>query len=433
MDAAVENKEKEKEQKFLDQFEHYDHPELTDRVSAVRNEGKEALQSLSFPTTKWERWKYTRVKKILNGQFSYQPLNKEIDVTPYVLKDTAAYQLVFVNGFFRADLSDTLQVDGVTISALSSLPDGAAHELDQHYGVYADHRNEPFTALNAAYVTDGAFVHVKGGKAPEQPIHVINLVTGNGATSQQRNVLVAEKGAELQVVQSFHTLDGEKQFNNVVTEGFVGKNAGLTYYKLQNEGGSTYQIATDQIHQERDSRFHIGTFTLGGGLLRNDLNMVLTEENSNTELYGLYMLRGKAHADNHTFVHHRVPNCYSNELYKGIMDEKSTGVFNGKVFVDSVAQQTDAYQSNANILLSEDAVIHTKPELEIYADDVSCSHGATTGQLDEEALFYLRSRGLSKEKAQKVLLRAFAGEVLDQIRIEGFRNKLEEVLADRFE
>jgi Fe-S cluster assembly protein SufD len=242
---------------------------------------------------------------------------------------------------------------------------------------------------------------------------------------------VAEEGAEIKIVEDYYSIGDKHSFTNIVTEIYCGENSKLERYKIQNDNDKAYQVGTTQVMQEKDSRFSDTTISWGGAITRNNLTSVFNGSNTECHFYGLYMLTGKQHVDNHTLADHAMPHCYSNELYKGIIDDKATGVFNGKIMVREDAQKTNAYQSNGNILLSEDATIYSKPQLEIFADDVKCSHGATTGQLNKEELFYLQARGIGKEEARILLLNAFAGDVVDSVKIDKLREKLKDTLSKK--
>ncbi|MGD1890096.1 MAG: Fe-S cluster assembly protein SufD, partial [Cyclobacteriaceae bacterium] len=290
-------------------------------------------------------------------------------------------------------------------------------------------------ALNTAIAQEGVMVHVPKNVLVETPIltYFISDTSTGVSVASPRNLYVAETGSKFSVVESFYTVGGAASYQNVVSEIWVQPNASVHYTKLQPESAQAYHTGTTEVYQARDSRFTAVPVSLQGTMLRNNLNIVLDDENCESHMYGLYMLDEKSHVDNHTAVDHRKPNSFSNELYKGIMDDNSKGVFNGKIYVRQDAQKTNAFQSNANILLTDDASIDTKPQLEIWADDVKCSHGATTGQIDEEQLFYLRTRGMSKEQATAILLRAFAGDVLENIELDFIRQQIEQVIDTRLD
>ena len=295
-------------------------------------------------------------------------------------------------------------------------------------------KTESFIALNTAFTFDGAFIHIPAHTVVEKPIHLLHVSDArNEATvSYPRNLIVAENNSRVKVIESFHTVQSANHnFINSVTEVVVKENSIVELNKIQNEAAEAFHINHTEASQEKNSTFKINTITLGGGIVRNNLHIVLNGEYCNSQLNGLYLLNGSQLVDNHTLVDHAKPNCYSNELYKGIIDGKAQGVFNGKIFVRKDAQKTNAYQSNKNILLSDDASMNAKPQLEIFADDVKCSHGATTGQLDEDALFYLRSRGIGEENAKALLNVAFAADVIKNISIEALKNNLSVLISTK--
>ena len=281
-------------------------------------------------------------------------------------------------------------------------------------------------------INAGAFVYVKAKAQLDKPVHVINLVDGDLVASYPRNLIVAEKLSEAQVIVTYETIDTSSALSNVINEIVVAEGAHVNLDKIQNENGNTFHIGADFATQAKDSTFSINTIPLNAKLIRNNLNIVLDGPNSEANLYGAICLNGNIHVDNQTFVDHAKPNCESNELYKTVVNDKSTAIFNGKIYVNKIAQKTNAFQSNANILLSDDAKANAKPQLEIYADDVKCSHGCTIGQFDDEALFYLRARGIKESTAHKVLLDAFIGEVLSKIKNEAVREYVDKLIAKNF-
>jgi Fe-S cluster assembly protein SufD len=284
-----------------------------------------------------------------------------------------------------------------------------------------------FTALNTAFAHDGVVIQVPANATVELPtiLRFVSDARQVNVASQPRNLFIVNKNAEVKVAESFRTLGDQASFTNVVTEIVVAEDARMEYYKIQNESDMAYHIGTTQVYQKDRSHFYSATVTLDGGFIRNNLNIALDGSNCEAHMYGLYFPNGRQHIDNHTLVDHRKPNSHSNELYKGILEDRSTGVFNGKIFVRQDAQKTNAYQSCKNVVLSNDATMNTKPQLEIFADDVKCSHGTTTGKLNEEALFYLRSRGIPKVEAQSLLMYAFAEDVIKKIKIDTLREQLE--------
>ncbi len=408
--------------------------EASGRVAShpAAKEASAALNTLEFPTSKTERWKYTRTNKIVKTDFTVQKSTQAIDLEPYEIEGLDADTLVFVNGYYRNDLSSFKPNDNVIVAPLSEALSSQASIVQQYMGRMANHNTEIFTAINTAYAVDGGFIYVKDNTIVERPIHLINLTDGNNVLAQPRHLIVAGKSSKVDFVATYGSIGNGANLHNVVTEVWVGENAHVHLDKLQYESEDAYHIATDQVYQESNSTFTINTITVNGALVRNNLNIVVDATNCTSNLYGLYMPTDKQHVDNHTFVDHKKPHCESNELYKGIINDAATGVFNGKVFVRQDAQKTNAFQSNANILMTDDATINSKPELEIYADDVKCSHGSTTGQFDEEAVFYLRARGIGEDSARKLLTYAFVVDVLDNIENEAIRRKVDQLLEQRF-
>lgn len=397
----------------------------------LRNNSKNELNELDFPTSKTEYWKYTRVGKIVNNTYTLgQP--EKIDVADFLIPNLEAQVLVVVNGHIAAELSDFTLVDGVILTSLSAAKKQNIEGLKKHFNTLTQNKKEIFLAFNNAFHTDGIYIEVAKNKTLEKPFHIINVTTRNNTISQSRNLVVTNVGSQVKIIESFVNVGGEKNFNNHVSEFFVAENAFMEYNKIQDKKENNFSIATEQVYQEANSNFTINTATFNGALVRNNLNIEVDASNCETNLNGLYLGKNKDHIDNHTVVDHKKPHCNSNEVYKGILDDESTGVFNGKVFVRQDAQITNAFQQNNNILLTDNTAVYSKPELEIYADDVKCSHGSTTGQIDEEAIFYLQSRGISKKGALKLMINAFAKDALERISIEALHtyvdNKIEEEL-----
>lgn len=372
---------------------------------------------LNFPTQREEDWKYTGISFLQKEKYNFSRFTETIDISAF-RQDKNAALIVFVNGFFRSDLSSELP-EGLQFS------DSVDHEFPE-----TGERKNVFTGISDAFFTGG--IHIQVQKSVEKPVEVLFLSAGGQSVSVVKNHIEISKSASARFRFLFRSADSSSYLTNSITTIHVSANAQFELDQLQFESPAATHYNRTDVTQHRDSKFSINTFSLDGKLIRNDLNIISEGENTETHMRGLYMVNGQQHVDNHTLMDHRVPNCYSNELYKGVMDGKATGVFNGKVFVRRDAQKINAFQSNANVLLSDDARINSKPELEIYADDVKCSHGSTTGQMDEEALFYLRARGIGEESAKKLLIRAYAGEVLDAISDESFRLYLEELIDSRF-
>ncbi|WP_266367591.1 Fe-S cluster assembly protein SufD [Tellurirhabdus rosea] len=407
--------------------------------SALHQLRREALQEfdrMGFPTLKHEEWKYTNVSSLVREAFDFNApaaVTAE-DLEPLQINHLEGNILFFVNGRFQPQLSTIVS----PASQLSIIPFAEAVKtmpdlIESYFAKYADYRDNAFTALNTAFANDGVVIHVPAGKTVEQPVvlrFISDARTANVA-SQPRNLFIAGKNSEVKVAESFRTMGDGASFVNVVTEIVLDEDARLDYYKIQNESDRAYHIGTTQVHQKDRSHFYSATVTLDGGFIRNNLNIALDGQHCEAFMYGMYFPNGRQHVDNHTLVDHRMPNSYSSELYKGILEDKATGVFNGKIFVRPDAQKTNAYQSCKNVVLSADAQMNTKPQLEIYADDVKCSHGTTTGKLDEEALFYLRSRGIPRDEAMALLMFAFAEDVIQNIRIDALREHLEKRIQDK--
>jgi Fe-S cluster assembly protein SufD len=391
----------------------------------LRDKVLKDIESANMPTTRVENWKYTRVAKLNKLPFQTGTVSS-IDITPFeIIK--GAPTLVFVNGQF-AQSSNLEKVEvGVHLAALSQTNETISNSL-----INTD--DELFNALNIAYLNDGVRIQVDKNTQCNETLQIIHILDGDTVISNFKTIIELGDFAELNVVQSFFsTEDTTDAFCNTSTEITAGNNAILMLDKLQYENETCYHISSEQIDQDANSTVTVNTVTLNGRLVRNNLNFVVNGQNATSNLNGAYILKGNQHVDNHTVVDHKVANCNSNELYKGVMDEKSTGVFNGKVFVRQDAQKINAFQSNGNILLSDDATINSKPELEIYADDVKCSHGSTTGQLDNDAVFYLRARGLSEKSAKRLLVRAFIDEALEAISSEDFHAYVNRCLEERFD
>ncbi|MGB0914951.1 MAG: Fe-S cluster assembly protein SufD [Crocinitomicaceae bacterium] len=383
----------------------------------------DVLNSTPLPTTRVEAWKYTRVAKLGKIDFTNNKAALS-DVSKYLIDDTKC-TFVFVNGHFSQELSSQEIPAGVSMQVLS-VNDSVLNDSTINL------KGEVFNAMNAAYLHDGVQIEIAANAIVETPIQVIHVLEGDNIISNFKMTVKAGKSSQASIVQGFFSESGENNFCNTTSEIDVAENAVLRIDKIQYESEKSYHINTEQVQQDKNSNFGINTFTLNGGFVRNNLHIDVNGQNCETHLNGAYLLKNKQHVDNHSIVDHKVPNCESHELYKGVIDDNSTAVFNGKVYVRPDAQKINAFQSNGNVLLSDSATINSKPELEIYADDVKCSHGSTTGQLDEEAVFYLRARGLSEKSARHLMVSAFIGDVLDKISNENVRTFTHKILKERF-
>ncbi|MEF8792228.1 Fe-S cluster assembly protein SufD [Thiohalorhabdus sp.] len=391
-----------------------------------------------MPAPRDEEWKYTSLRPIEKRAFALpEPDAHEVsltDIDPYVFDEPTAHRLVFVDGAYSERLSQASALpQGVTAHPLSQALDAGDEALSHHLGHYADPEGTPFVALNTALMSDGVYLHVPAGVTVATPIHVL-FVASAGAEERvlsYRNVLVAGEGASATVLESYVGLAEGAYLTNTVTEAVAPEGARLAVYKLQEEATSGYHIAAFEAYQGGASEVYHHNMSLGARLARNDINDALDHEGAHVGLNGLYLGDGRQHVDNHTRIDHLQPRTTSQEYYKGILDGRSRGVFNGKVVVQPQAQETSSDQQNRNLLLSRNAEVDPKPELEIFADDVSCTHGATIGQLDEDALFFLQTRGMAYAEARSLLIFGFANEIIEGIPIEQVRYRLEDRLMRR--
>ncbi|MER3319388.1 Fe-S cluster assembly protein SufD [Flagellimonas lutimaris] len=409
-----------------------DHPVHEERNTAIKN-----FETKGFPTKKDEAWKYTSLRGLQKVDFSIFPKQETSleykDVKKYFLHEIDTYKIVFVDGVYSSYLSETTH-DGVDVCLMSSaFSKPMFQQVIEVYFNKAASKEESLTSLNTAFCKEGAYIYIPKNKMPKKPIQILHLATGNEAALmlQPRNLIVAEDNAEVQIIERHQSLTSNEVFTNSVTEIFAGKDAIVDYYKVQNDESTASLVDNTYISQKDSSVVKVHTFSLGGKLIRNNLNFYQNGERIDSTLKGVTILGDKQHVDHHTLVHHAQPNCESHQDYKGIFGDSSTGVFNGKIIVDKIAQKTDAFQQNNNILLSDKSTINSKPQLEIFADDVKCSHGCTIGQLDEEALFYLRSRGIPKKEAKALLMYAFANNVLESVRIPELKARINKIIADK--
>lgn len=404
---------------FLEQFDSIpaQFPLQGDARAAIHN-------GLDFPTTRDEYWKYTRVAKLVNASYENNH-GASLDIEGMMIPDLDAHLFVFLNGKLDSNLSSNTSEDGLSVSSLLALEGDEKSLMLSQLGQHIDSKNQAFTALNTGYFQDGAYIKVDKNAVISKPVYVMHITTGSKQATQPRNLVLVGENAKVEVVSHYCGSENQGSFTNAITEVVAEAGSNGKLYLLQEEGAESSQINSTQVVQRANSTFSVLTITMDGALVRNNLNFSITGESCESNLNGLYFTSGNQHVDNHTYADHQVPHCNSNELYKGVMTDRSTGVFNGKIMVHRDAQQTNAFQSNQNILLTDKASVNTKPELEIYADDVKCSHGCTIGQLDEEAMFYLQSRGLGKMDATKLLLNAFASDVLEMVDNDAVKSYIE--------
>ena len=398
----------------------------------LREGGIARFHDLGFPNMKQEAWRFTNVAPIAEGSFALaRPparIPKLEEIQPFLLLE-AGYRLVFVDGFFQPALSTPFFDD------VQSLAHVVAHRPDlvrEHLGKYAATQDRPFSALNTAFVHEGAFVHVPARATVEYPVQLLFLVTsGKPVVMHPRNLVLVDREARVSIVETYAALDDGVYWTNAVTEIVVGDGARVDYHRVQREGARAYHVATTQSHQGRDSTLNLHFVAFGGTLARHDIGAVLAGPGGTLILNGLYLLAGQQHADHHTTIDHAADHCESHEYFNGVLDERSRGVFTGRIIVRPGAQKTDSKQTNNNLLLSTDAHADSQPQLEIYADDVKCTHGSTVGPLDPRALFYVRSRGVGEHEAKRLLTYGFAAEILGRMEVAPLRAQLDRIVRDR--
>lgn len=408
-------------------------------LSQIRQAAIERFSELGFPTTRDEDWRFTNVAAIARTSFRL-PQDDRIelapqDIDPFIFPSLECSQIVFVNGRYSPELSSLLLLpNGVKVESLAQAITSDRSLIEPHLAQYADYQKDAFSALNTAFMEDGAFIYITKGTVLREPIHVlyISTATTDPIITHPRNLIVMDEDSQATIVKDYASLGSDIYFSNVVTEAVVGENSVLSYYFIERESKKAFNVSTLRVQQGRSSNVVTHSVLIGGALVRSNVHPVLAGEGGECIINGLFMSTGRQHMDNYMKVEHASPHCDSRQLYKGILDGKSRGVFHGRIIVHKDAQKTDAKQTNKNLLLSEEAQIDTKPQLEIYADDVKCTHGATIGQMDRDAIFYLRSRGIAEESARALLLLAFAGENLQRMRVEPIRKRLEEIVAQWF-
>lgn len=408
-------------------------------LTRARRAALEQFDQLGFPTSHDEDWRFTSVAPIAEGNFALDAVPTASNVTrtdlvPFEWNETVASTLVFVNGRYLDVASDTHGLPrGVRVESLARALTSSAAQVEAHLFAASNRHRHAFTALNTALLQDGAFVYVPDGAVIDAPIHLLFLSAGSPhpTMAHPRVLIVMGAGSHATVVESFGAVRAEGYLTNVVTEVVAGENASFHHYNVQRESLQSFHVGAMYLRAARDARIACHSISFGGSLVRNDVNVLLDGEGAECTLNGLYLSDGSRLVDNHTTIDHAQPHCASREVYKGILGGRGRAVFNGKIIVRPDAQKTDAKQTNKALLLSEDAQINTKPQLEIFANDVKCTHGAAVGQIDDDAIFYLRARGLGEQEARQMLIRAFAGEVLAQMTLPGLRSCLEDEFVRR--
>ena len=403
----------------------------------IRTYAIKTFETKGFPTRKDEAWKYTSLNTILKSDFSVFPKKENsvefADVKKYFLHEIDTYKLVFIDGVFSSFLSSTTH-DGVDVCLMSSALNKLKYKsvIDNYFNKIAN-SEESLTALNTAFASEGAYINIPKSKVVDKPIEILYFSTGNEAALmvQPRNLIIVGENAHVQILERHQSLNNNPVLTNSVTEIFAQPRSVVDYYKIQNDNLEASLIDNTYIAQKGHSNVSMHTFSFGGNITRNNLNFFHQGERIESTLKGITIIEGNQLVDHHTLVQHATPNCESHQNYKGIFGERATGVFNGKIFVEKEAQKTDAFQQNNNILLSDKATINAKPQLEIFADDVKCSHGCTIGQLDDRAMFYMQSRGIPQKEAKALLMYAFSNEVIESIKIPELKNRITKIIATK--
>jgi Fe-S cluster assembly protein SufD len=405
-------------------------------IHDIRTEAIKTFETEGFPTKREEDWKYTSLNSVLKHDYSVFPKHENAlefkDVKKYFIHEIDSYKIIFIDGKYSSHLSQTTH-DGLDVCLMSAALNKPKYRLiiENYFNKIA--RKDGLSSLNTAFSAEGAYIHIPKNKLVEKPIQIIHFSTGNEAAIllQPRNLIVVNENSHVQIIERHQSLKDNPVLTNSVTEIFTNKRAIVDYYKIQNDRESASLIDNTFINQRQESIAKVHTFSFGGKLIRNNLNFYQNGERIDSTMKGITIIGNKQHVDHNTLVHHIEPNCESHQDYKGIFNDSSTGVFNGKVVVEREAQKTNAFQANNNILISNKATINTKPQLEIFADDVKCSHGCTIGQLDDSAMFYLRSRGIPEKEARALLMFAFSNNVLDSVKIPEIKNRITKIIANK--
>ena len=420
-------------------FENKGSVDLDSKVHGIRTEAIERFEQTGFPTRKDEEWKYTSLNSLVKTDYSVFPKAETAiefkEVKKYFLHEIESYKIVFIDGVYSSFLSDTTH-EGSDICILSSALKQPKYKMivDHYFGTVAS-ENDSMTSLNTAFSKEGVFINIPKNTVVPKPIQVLYFSTGSEKEImlQPRNLIIVGENSHVQIYERHQNLSDNVVLTNAVTEIFAAKRAIVDAYKIQNDRDSSSLIDNTYVQQKESSIVSVNTYSFGGNITRNNLEFHHEGQHITSNLNGITVIGGKQHVDNHTLVHHKQENCESHELYKGIFDERSTGVFNGKVIVNKEAQKTNAFQQNDNILIGDKSSINTKPQLEIFADDVKCSHGCTIGQLDDKALFYMQSRGIPEKEAKGLMLFAFCNEAVEKIKIPALKSRIIKLLAKKLD
>jgi len=405
-------------------------------LDRIRTQAIARFGAVGFPSNKLEEWRHTNVSPIAKtvftpGRHTGRELTPHV-VAPFSFRDESLCEVVFVNGHFAPELSSLSDLpDGLVIRTIADAIEKDSKRLNEHLAKFADINDNPFVALNTGFIHDGALILLQRGATVEMPIHLLFLATPGKSpiASHPRVLVIAEENSEMSIVETYAGIGEGVYLTNAVTEIVAGPSARIDHCRLQQEGEEAYHISTTQVHLSHAAQFVDHSASLGAHLCRNDLNVTLAGEGAEATLNGLVLIGETQHCDNHTYLDHAAPNCPSHELYKHVLSDSASAVFKGQIVVRQIAQKTNAKQTSKTLLLSKDAMMDSQPALEIYADDVKCTHGSTTGPLDEQQLFYIRSRGLNVEAAKHLLTYAFAADITSRIKVDPVRRRVEEIMA----
>ena len=424
-------------EKLLSSFLAFENEKDVDSyVHDIRTQAIKKFEEEGFPTKRLENWKYTSLKKTLQHDYKLFPSKSEAlefkDIESFLINEIESYKIIFVDGKYCSHLSETTH-DGMDICILSSALTQSKYDLviENYFDKIA--KKDGITSLNTAFSSEGSFIHIPKNIQVDKPIQIIYFSTGKNESVlyQPRNLVVVDENSQVEIIEKYHSLNNNSVLVNTVTEIYADKKSNVKHYKIQNDNNTSSLIDNTFVSQEHSSSYSLHTFSFGGELIRNNLNIFQNDERIESSINGITIIDDNQHVDHNTLIHHRKPNCNSYQDYKGIFGGKSVGVFNGRVLVEKEAQKTNAFQANNNVLISDKAAINTKPQLEIFADDVKCSHGCTVGQLDKNALFYLRSRGIAEKEATALMMYGFANKVLTSVEIPEIKARINRIIANK--
>ena len=424
-------------EKILSSFLAFENEKDVDSyVHSIRSKAIKKFEDEGFPTKKSESWKYTSLKRTLKYDYKLFPSKKDIidfkDIQDYLINDIESYKIIFVNGKYYSNLSETTH-EGMDICILSSALTQSKYDLIIENYFDKISKKDGITSLNTAFSQEGAYIHIPKNIQVDKPIQILHFSTGENESLmfQPRNLIVIDENSHVEIIERYQSITNNNVLVNSVTEIYVNKKSNVKHYKIQNDKKSSSLIDNTFVSQEHSSSYNLHTFSFGGDLTRNNLNIFQNDQRIESTINGITIIDDEQHVDHNTLIHHKEPNCTSHQDYKGIYGGRSVGVFNGRVLVEKEAQKTNAFQANNNVLISDKASINTKPQLEIFADDVRCSHGCTIGQLDNNALFYLRSRGIPEKEATALMMFGFANKVLVSVQNQEIKSMINKIIASK--